>query len=95
MVGDRPRTNPTTAEIRNRMTATKKMILAISIDRPAIPPKPRTRRDQGDDQEGQSPAKHGALHMLRGVTASRIKRQSGKKVPQTSPGRGTGAESEH
>src|SRR5665213_1446141 len=37
----RPRASPTTAEIRNRMTAIKKMALAISIDAPAIPPKPR------------------------------------------------------
>src|SRR4051794_10819833 len=39
---DRPRKIPTTAEIRNRTTATKKMILAISIETPAMPPKPRT-----------------------------------------------------
>src|SRR5882724_651188 len=38
----RPRTNPTTAETRNRITAMKKIALAISTEAPAIPPKPRT-----------------------------------------------------
>jgi hypothetical protein len=37
----RPRASPTTAETRNSTTAMKKMILAISIDAPATPPKPR------------------------------------------------------
>src|SRR6266702_2779905 len=35
------RARPTTAETRNSTTATKKMILAISIDAPARPPKPK------------------------------------------------------
>ncbi|MHC2681770.1 acyl-CoA thioesterase FadM [Bradyrhizobium diazoefficiens] len=37
----RPRARPTTAETRNSTTAMKKMILAISIEAPAMPPKPR------------------------------------------------------
>ena len=39
--GVRPRASPTTAEIRNSTTAMKKMILAISIEAPAMPPKPK------------------------------------------------------
>src|SRR5262249_10156429 len=42
MGDDRPRTSPTMAETRNSTTATTKMIFAISIDTPAIPPNPRT-----------------------------------------------------
>jgi hypothetical protein len=38
----RPRTRPTTAEITNRITAMKKIALAISMEVPATPPKPRT-----------------------------------------------------
>src|SRR5262249_59407419 len=41
-VGERPRMRATTAEITNRMIATKKMIVAISTAKPAIPPKPST-----------------------------------------------------
>src|SRR5262249_17746039 len=41
-VGERPRMRATTAEITNRMIATKKMIFAISTAKPAIPPKPST-----------------------------------------------------
>src|SRR5262245_40837785 len=41
-VGERPRMRPKTAEITNRMIATKKMIFAISTAKPAIPPKPST-----------------------------------------------------
>src|SRR5712691_2344725 len=37
----RPRARPTTAEIRNSTTAMKKMVLAISTEAPAMPPKPR------------------------------------------------------
>src|ERR1700738_685769 len=37
----RPRARPTTAEIRNSTTAMKKMTLAISIEAPAMPPKPK------------------------------------------------------
>ena len=37
----RPRTSPTTAETRNRITAMKKIALAISTEAPAMPPKPK------------------------------------------------------
>jgi hypothetical protein len=37
----RPRARPTTAETRNSTTAIKKIALAISMDAPAMPPKPR------------------------------------------------------
>src|SRR5262245_48155782 len=40
--GARPRAKPITAEIRNSRIATKKMIFAISMAVPAIPPKPST-----------------------------------------------------
>src|SRR5262249_21836560 len=41
-VGERPRMRATTAEITNRMIATKKMIFAISTAKPAIPQKRST-----------------------------------------------------
>src|SRR5712671_5141794 len=37
----RPRAKPTTAETRKSTTAIKKMTLAISIEAPAMPPKPK------------------------------------------------------
>src|SRR5205085_213141 len=37
----RPRARPTTADTRNSTIAMKKMILAISMEAPATPPKPR------------------------------------------------------
>ena len=37
----RPRARPTTAETRNSTTAMKKMVLAISMEAPAMPPKPK------------------------------------------------------
>src|SRR5258707_5224971 len=42
MVGVRPRTRPTIAEMANRIIATKKINLAASTAKPAIPPKPST-----------------------------------------------------
>jgi hypothetical protein len=40
--GDRPRTNAITADIANKTIATKKMIFAASIAKPAMPPNPST-----------------------------------------------------
>src|ERR1700719_2379418 len=37
-----PRARPTTAETKNSTTAMKKIALAISMEAPAMPPKPRT-----------------------------------------------------
>ena len=66
--GERPRIRDTTAAIRNSTIATKKMIFAISIAVPAIPPKPNTAAISA---------------MIRNVTAQLIMIVSCKTLHQT------------
>ena len=48
----------------NSTIAMKKIALAISMETPAIPPKPQNAGDQGDNQEGDDPAQHDKLRNL-------------------------------
>ena len=53
-----------TAEITNRMIATKKMIFAISTAKTRDPTKAEDSRNQRNNQKCQSPTKHGGAPSL-------------------------------
>ena len=78
--------SPTIAEIRNSTTATKKMIFAISIESPAIPPNPRTAAISATIRKVKAqPSMVRSPRLLCGAWAAfaRFNGGSGVKVPRS------------